>query len=134
MADINKVRTDVDKELNGVWIPFAEGIQLKIARAGNSKYNEMLRRLSAPHLEKIRDRSIDEEEYAVILKQVRAETILLDWSNIEESGRSITYTPTKALEYFMDPSLKDFYNFTIIQSQNIDLFRKDIIETGIKNQ
>jgi hypothetical protein len=133
MADINKVRTDPEKELQGVWTDFAEGIRLKIARAGNPAYRKLLRELSEPHIKDIRNGTMDEELNSTILKKVRAITILLDWENIEENGQEVSYSKEKALEYFMDPSLRDFYLFVVIESENMDLFRKEVIEEAIKN-
>ena len=46
MANIESIKTDLDKEANGVWADFAEGIQLKIARARNPRYQEVLRNLA----------------------------------------------------------------------------------------
>jgi hypothetical protein len=133
MANINLVRTDPDKELHGVWVDFAEGIELKIARSGNSAYLELLKKLSEPHVQEIRDGSVDEDLYDDILRKVRASTILLDWKNIEDDTGTVSYSVEKAYEYFADPSLKDFYNFVIIKSQDIDKYRKVNVEASVKN-
>lgn len=143
MANINLIRTDGEKELKGVWVDFAEGIRLKIARSGNDAYNKLLRELSEPHIDLIRAESLkpeneQSEEYkklnAAIMVEVRATTILLDWEAIEdENDETVEYSLGQAMEYFRDPSLKDFYVFVRIQSQNIDNFRKEAIDKAVKN-
>lgn len=133
MADINSIKTSVDKEENGVWVDFAEGIQLKIARARNPKYQETLRNLIEPHKKDIRDDKLELEDIEVILLEIRAKTILLDWKNIEEDGKAVPYSVAKAMEYFKDPELKDFYVFVVTISENADQYKKDLIKDSEKN-
>jgi hypothetical protein len=134
MANINAVKTDLNKEENGTWIEFALGIRLKIARARNPRYQERLRELTDPHRKDIREDKADLKQMAKILKKVRAETILLDWENIEdESGQPIPYSSEKALEFFNDNELKDFYSFVVLSSEQIDNFKKDLVEESEKN-
>ena len=133
MADINSIKTSVDKEENGVWVDFAEGIQLKIARARNPKYQEVLRNLIEPHKKDIRDDKLELEDIEVILLEIRAKTILLDWKNIEEDGKAVPYSVAKAMEYFKDPELKDFYVFVVTISENADQYKKDLIKDSEKN-
>ena len=133
MADINLVKTDLKKENEGVWTDFAAGIQLKIARARNPKYSELFRDLIEPHRKDIRNEKLEMEDFADILLQIRARTILLDWRNIEENGVSVPYSPEKAMVYFRDLELKDFYNFVIAVSENADQYKKDLIKDAEKN-
>jgi len=133
MAHLNSIRTDPEKETKGVWTDFAEGIRIKVARAGNPEYRKLLRELTGPHLDKIRDGSVDPDLNLEILKKVRAATILLGWENLEDDNGEISYSPERALEFFKDETLRDFYLFVIIQSENIDLFRKEIVAESVKN-
>jgi hypothetical protein len=133
MADINDIKTDINKEVEGVWVDFASGIRLKIARARNPKYTELLQSLVEPIKLEVRNGKIDAEKFAEILFEVRAKTILLDWKNIEENGVEVPYSSEKAMEYFKNPELKDFYNFVIIISENADQYKKKLIEDAEKN-
>jgi len=99
MANIDSVKTDIDKETNGVWVDFAAGIQLKIARSRNLKYQEEIRRLLEPAVGEMRNEIITTEAFAALLLRVRAKTVLLDWKNIEENGVTVPYSVEKAIKY-----------------------------------
>jgi len=134
MANIESIKTSVEKEIDGVWVDFAMGIQLKIARARNPKYQELLRKLIDPVRVEIRDDKLDIKDLNNIILEVRAKTILLDWKNIEDKdGKDIPYSPEKAIEFFKNPELKDFYTFVVTISENADQYKKDLIESSEKN-
>jgi len=133
MADINAIKVDLKKEIEGVWVDFILGIRLKIARARNVKYTELLQKLLDPYRKDIRENKVKAEDFANILLEVRAKTILLDWENIEEEGKTIPYSAKKAIEYFKNPELKDFYDFVVGVSENADEYKKDLIKDSEKN-
>lgn len=135
MANINKIKTDSQKEIQGVWTDFAEGIRLKIARARNPAYKKSIRDLTEPHqIKEIREDKLMLEDLDELLKQVRAKTILLGWENIEdEAGKPIEYSPEQALAFFNDPELHDFYTFVILTSENMELFKKELVKDAEKN-
>lgn len=134
MAKISAIKSDLQKEVEGVWQDFSMGIRLKIARARNPKYLEMLRVLMQPHRGDVRTDEMDAEIFQGILKEVRAKTILLDWENIEDDdGKPILYSSDQASAFFNDPELKDFYTFVTFGSENADLYRKGLIEDSVKN-
>lgn len=134
MANIESIKTSIDKENDGVWVDFSMGIQLKIARARNPKYQELLRTLIDPKRVEIREDKISIEGFNDILFQVRAKTVLLDWKNIEDNdGKAILYSPEKALEFLKNPELKDFHTFVVAISENADQYKKDLIEASEKN-
>ena len=66
MANIESIKTDLDKEVNGVWVEFAEGIELKIARARNPKYQELVRSLVEPKRKEIREDNFSTDKFAEI--------------------------------------------------------------------
>ena len=134
MANINKIKTDLQKETQGVWIDFEAGIRLKIARARNPAYNELMRKLTEPHRKTIREGGAELELLENLQRQVRAKTILLDWKNIEdETGKTIKYSSEQALEFFHDPELRDFYTFVILESENMANFKKELVKDSEKN-
>ena len=134
MANIERIKSDVQKEDNGVWIDFEVGIKLKIARARNFAYRELMQKLVEPYRKDIREGEIDLEVIQTILKQVRAKTILLDWENIEDkNGKTIKYSPEQTQAFFDDPELRDFYTFVILASENMEHFKKELVEDSEKN-
>ena len=133
MANIESLKTDVNKEQDGTWVDFVLGIRLKIARARNPKYNEMIRKLTEHMRIDMREKRFNYEEFNEVLIKVRAKTILLDWENIDEKGVAIHYSAEKAAEYFRNPELKDFYTFVVAISESAEAYKKDIIEESEKN-
>ncbi len=134
MANIERIKTDVSKEIDGVWVDFVLGIRLKIARARNSKYREVLRDLMEPVQKDVRNDTITLDALDSILIKARAKTILLDWENIETpGGDSIPYSSAQAEKFFSDPELKDFYEFVVTVSESADDFKKEFIDESVKN-
>ena len=133
MANINRVKTDLVKEVDGTWVDFILGIRLKIARSRNAKYNEMIRNLTENMRIDMRDGKFDTEGFNEVLVQVRAHTILLDWENVDEDGVEIPYSPEKAMQYFRDPELKDFYTFVVAISESAEAYKKDLVKESEKN-
>ena len=133
MANIELIKTSVQKETDGVWVDFA-GIGLRIARARNPKYQEVLRSLVEPRKKDIRDDKLDIEDFNKILDEVRAKTILLDWKNLQDNdGKEIPYSSEMALKFFRDPELKDFYKFVMAVSDDADQYLKGLIKDSEKN-
>lgn len=134
MANINAVKTDITKETEGVWEEFILGIKVKVARSRNSRYQEVLRARVDPLKKGIREDSVSIEDLNDILLEVRAETILLDWENIEDKdGNSIPYSKEQAIKFFKDPELKDFYIFIVAVSESSEAYKKDLIKDAEKN-
>lgn len=134
MANIESIKTDLQKEDKGVWIDFELGIRLKIARSRNSAYRELMRQLTEPHLKDIREGGLKIEVLEDYLRQVRAKTVLLDWENIEDvHGAPIEYSSEQALVFFNDPELRDFYTFVVMASENMENFKKKLIKDAEKN-
>ena len=133
MADINKVKTDISKQNDGTWVDFLMGIRLKIARARNPKYNELMRKLTENMRLDLRENKFDNKEFNDMLIQVRAQTVLLDWENIDEDDKSVPYSFEKAMEYFHNPELNDFYTFVVQISESHEAYKKDLVKESEKN-
>ncbi|GAI86252.1 unnamed protein product [marine sediment metagenome] len=134
MANIESIKTDLKKETEGVWVDFEVGIRLKIARARNVAYRESMRKIMEPRRKTIREGGMELEELQDLVKQVQAETVLLDWENIEDKdGNSIKHSSEQALAFFNDPELRDFYTFVVTQSENMENFKKELVKDSEKN-
>ena len=89
MADLKDLfGVDEEKATEGVWVPLGKGVEVKVARANNPKYQKLVTRLLRPHRRVIRrggeaaDAVMEE-----ILNRAMAQAILLDWKNIEIDGK-----------------------------------------------
>lgn len=134
MASIESIKTDVSKEVEGVWVNYGSGIKLLIARARNSKYQDVLRELIDPLKKGIREDSVKITDLEDVLLRVRARTILLGWKNIEAAdGSEIVYSHEAAEKFFKDPELRDFYIFVVTVSESADRYKKELVEAAEKN-
>lgn len=122
--------TDEQKEIEGVWIEIGENAELLIARAGNPKYNKLLEKLQKPHRAAIaRDRLPINVARKMII-EVLAETVLLDWKNIEYDGH-LEYSKENAL--MLLTKLKDFRELVSDLAREEANFRAVQEEDDIKN-
>jgi len=133
MTNINKIKTDISKQNDGTWVDFLMGIRFKIARARNPKYNEMMRKLTENMRLDMREGKFDTKEFNDMLIVVRAHTVLLDWENIDEDDKPVPYSVEKAMEYFRNPELNDFYTFVVSISESAEAYKKDLVKDAEKN-
>ena len=134
MAKISSVKLDMDKVEKGVWHDYAEGIRLCIASISNNEYKKARDKLLASHLRQIRARTLTSDEVLDILKPAVAKHLLVNWSSIEdETGKTIPYSYEKALEFFNDPALSDFYSFVLDTAGENSAYRQELIEDAEKN-
>jgi hypothetical protein len=133
MARLDQLRIDRKKAASGVWIGYALGIELKIARIGNPNYVLKLAALASgirPDLRGLANSTIMQD----LVKQSIAETVLVGWKNLtDDEDKPIKYSGKKALEMLKDPELADLYDFIVEFSTNMENFRKDRLEAAAKN-
>lgn len=125
----NKIRRlDEKKELDGVWVDFDDEIKFKVAKWENPLWTVKLLSLMKPYQQRLqRGKELEPDVYSGILNKVVAETILLDWSGLEEE-----YSVENALALLSDPALKHVKEHILEQSQNVNLFYQDRVEEGIE--
>jgi len=113
MGDVKKLfGTDAKKEQEGVWRDdIAEDIKIKIARIGNPNYQKKFQTLSKPHRRAIRRGTLSDDVAEKLLIQCLAETIVLDWKNIEVNGKPFPYSVENAIKLLTDlPELRNTIN------------------------
>jgi len=104
--------TDLEKEVSGVWFSLSsiEGARVKMAKAGNPKYEKLLRKLYKPHSRTLRKgkdlaKSVQDEISTTLL----VETLLLDWEGFpDENGNDVPFSKGEARAMLNDPELKEF--------------------------
>ena len=123
--------TDKSKENQGVWVDLGEGARLLIARHGNERFKLRYQELTAPYAAAIRTKTLSEAVAEKILKQILAETILLDWEGIvDDDGNPVPYSVEKAMEFLDIP---DFRSFVEEMSKEQALYRKELEAQAEKN-
>lgn len=135
MVNIYSLAVDHDLEVNGIereWF----GINLRIARMGNPRYDEEIIRLSSEVAMElgVDPENIPDDKLFEMVKRAAAKCILLGWKNMDdEDGKPIKYSPEKAYEFFTDENLKDMYKFVIMHSKMMENYRRKKVKSSAKN-
>lgn len=115
-------KTDEQKEVDGVWIALSATARVKVARMGNTRYRECMKRLRAPYQQGGLGTTIPDDLQQALLREAVAETILVDWDGIEDQdGHPLPYSKKAALDACTD--LKDFYLVVLAASDNMETFK-----------
>jgi len=133
MGNINALRTDLDKQVHGTWFPYEAGIELKIARWGNEKFLAAQRQIVEQRKVVLNAKELTDEQRLDANKEAAAQTILLDWRNLDDDSGPVPYSPARALEFFRDPELGAFWTFVFLTSVEEANFRKARLEADLKN-
>lgn len=131
--DIGKFKTDLNRELDGVWVDIGKEARLKIARIGNPAYKETFRRLAKPYQRQIRTGTLSDEVAERILAQSLAESVLLDWEGLEENGKPLPYSKKAALDLLTNPQLKDFRDLVAELANESELFHQQDVDEAEGN-
>jgi hypothetical protein len=136
--DINALRLDLNKEKEGAWVryeveDFATDIWLKIARWGNPEFVKAVAEIAAQRKVVLNVKELDAEQRVDVNREAASRTILLDWKGATDNGQPLGYSPGKALEFFRDPEMRNFWAFVVGQSMRDANFRKEIHEADQGN-
>lgn len=124
-------KTNEVLEDEGVWIDFGAGMQLKVARLGNQKCQDLVARLQRPHLKKMRKGNLSQVEIDEIMRKAISECVLLGWENLlDEKDNPIPYSTEKAFELL---GTKDFMSEVMGIAQDADNFRDEVQEDSLGN-
>lgn len=127
---------NVNAEIEGVWVPFAAGIEFRVARYNNPAYIMRLAALRKPYWRELQRNPTPElmTREADTLTKCVAETLLVDWKGVtDDDGNAVPYSKAKALEFLSDPALHDVRDFIFEESQNQARYRDAALEDAAKN-
>jgi len=133
MADIGKsYRTDKQAEIEGVWVPLNDGIEVRVARIGSAPYLKIWEREVRPYRAQMDRGLLSDEKQTEILIKVMSEAVLLDWKNIEyPSGKKFPYSPANASTLLTE--LPDFRADIVFLANQQATYRAEEIEAAEKN-
>jgi len=121
--ELSSLFTDPEKENAGVWVTYASGFEVKIARLNSKKYKEFMLRIGKDRARSFENKTMDPDEADNIMREAIANTILLDWRNMYDKGKPVPFSKELALE-IMEKSY-DFYKELFHLCQERELFLKD---------
>lgn len=122
-------KSDETAETEGVWIDYESGLRLKIARFGNKRLQDYIRRKreSGKRMYKNGIDSVGDEEAIKLM----AKYILLDWENLkDEDGKELEYTEENAIKALQ---IRDFREEVLELSMDRENYRTERIENASKN-
>lgn len=112
--NLNSLKTNKDKETEGVWVDYLDGSRLLIGRMGNAKFKAFVSRKYKGHRMAI-DRGDAHADALAETIQVEgyARFILLGWEGVELDGKMQDYTPELGMKVMHEiPDFKaDVENF-----------------------
>jgi hypothetical protein len=132
MPSLLACKYDREKEQDGVWFTTEEGWKLKIARIGNRKYKQAIRKVAIDN-----QRSIKKDKSGELIlglsKEAAAEYILLDWKDLLEDDEKtvMPYSSKRALEIFNE--YDEFYELALEYASREDEYRAELVEEAVKN-
>jgi hypothetical protein len=129
--DLKTFKTDLKLEIEGVWFPIDEKARLKVARYGNDRFKELMSKKARPYKQSIRNDTLPDRIYDKILIEAMAETILLDWENIEENDTPIPYSVENAKRLLTE--YKDFRDLVSNFSNEAASYRAEERQDDLKN-
>ena len=129
--DIKKqFNTNKDLEVEGIWVKISDDARIKVARMNNPEFNKMFRRLSKPYMTALQAGTLSEEISEDILLECYSHTILVDWDGIQEDGKAVPYSPSKAKEYL---KIDTFRHFVLNIARDFNNYKLEIEAQEVKN-
>jgi len=113
--------TDEALETEGKWFNMGKTTRVKVARSGNQKYVKLLRKKLEENkldLETMGDDANDLAEK--VLVDVIADTILLDWEDIQYQGKEMEYSRLNARLLLQ---IKDFRKKIVGFSESFEAYK-----------
>lgn len=86
---------------------------------------DLLQAKLKPHRRAIRSGTMPEEMTEALMTEVIAETVVLDWENVELKGETVPFSKKAALEILSDPEMKDLRDMIVVMAGDMELFRAE---------
>jgi len=123
MINLNLNQINLDAEINGIWVDYPNTkIKFKIARMNNKNYTKQLIKMRDEYPA---DEVLTEEQSTLILAEIYASSILIDWEGIELDGDVTEYNKTIGMEFFTDVRYRETHKFILdASSKSNDYYEK----------
>lgn len=130
---LSRLKPDLSKAENGIWINVGEGLRIKVASMSNKAYVKTLKASMKPYRSQIRSGRIRDEVVEGVVKACMARTVLLAWEGLTEDDEEteIPYSTDKALELLTD--FPEFFQIVHDAASDHALFVADEDEDSEKN-
>ena len=130
---LSKIENNLEKENEGVWLTYDGDIEVKIARFGNDRYQKIAEALYKPVKKQLQRGSLGSKRATELASKAVAKGIIVDWRGIEDDdGNLIPFSEEKAIEFMLNPKLKDFKDWIANESQSIANFENEVLEEEVE--
>lgn len=127
MGKLASVLVDRVADVNGVEMPYDEGIVWIVARWGNPNFTEELNKRLAniPDWERRNDTDIAKDAVRI----AAGKCVLVGWKNLEdEEGNPIPYSSEQSVKYCKDPTFEPVYREIVAFAMNANNYRSRKVE------
>lgn len=112
--------TDEALENEGKWFPLSKTAKIKVARAGNPRYQSLLRaKMKEAQLEYSSGDEADQLAEAILI-DVMANTVLLGWEGLKYQGKDAAFSVSMAATFL---KVKDFRKKVTELSGNFESYK-----------
>lgn len=123
--DLRITPVDDQKAEEGTWTKY-RGVDIKVARAGNTEFTRLFAQLTRPYKRDIERGTLDDKTMKSILCETLSKTILLEWKNFMIDEKAIEYTQKHAQQLLEnDPDCREHVQEF---SHDLDNFIKEDID------
>lgn len=106
--NLEELRLDLDGAEEGIWFPFGEDCDIRIARWGNKSHQKVLKKLDEKHGRKIRAGAINDETARQIMQE-QWPSIVKDWRGLYLKGEDLNYSPDAVRDLARNPQYEAFF-------------------------
>ena len=152
MPKLSKFQTSPEKSRDGVWVHYAENFWVRVARAGNPKYEARLMRLLKPHRRRIsmaENRAAAEKPFVI---EAASHDIVTGWGSmangqigvdgeviegaedlLDDDGQPIPPEPAKIEAVLKQEGSDPLWRFIDAIASTEALFRQEDVEDAAGN-
>jgi hypothetical protein len=129
---LSELAADLDMEEAGVWVPYRDEVEFKIAAASSKRAMSAYRKHLRPVERRIAAGNIKEDEAAVYVARFIARGLLLDWRGVDDDdGNPLAYTPALGEQVLTQPDMKYVRRFIQESAAEQDVFKTAAAEGDV---
>lgn len=106
--ELKSLQLDLNGSNEGIFFPFGEDCEIKIAQWNNKSHKKFLREIHAKHGRKIQAGAITDSQ-ADALMVGQWPHIIKDWNGITEDGENLPYSAESVIALAINPQYKAFF-------------------------
>jgi hypothetical protein len=107
--DLKSLQTDLNAAEDGVFFPFGEDCEIKIAAWMNKNHRTFLRNIHKKHGRKIEAGAMNDEQANQLLVG-QWEHIVKDWNGLEDGGKPLKWSPKVVADLAANPQYESFFD------------------------